>query len=68
MRDFSSDPGIPAATVVVKRAHDIMLDYIKEATQGLLKMLRLSSRKAMPEPTVSQHLKAIIRKRRTSTW
>ena len=36
--DFSSDAGIPAATVVVKRAHDIMLDYIKEATQGLSKM------------------------------
>jgi hypothetical protein len=38
MREFSSDPGIPAATVVVKRAHDLMLDYIKEATQGLSKM------------------------------
>jgi hypothetical protein len=38
MRDFSSDPNLPTAAVVVKRAHDLMLDYIKEATQGLSKM------------------------------
>ena len=38
MREFSSDPSIPNATVVVKRAHDLMLDYVKEATQGLSKM------------------------------
>jgi hypothetical protein len=38
MRGFSSDPSIPSATGVVKRAHDLMLDYIKEATQGLSKM------------------------------
>ena len=37
-REFSSDPRIPNVTVVVKRAHDLMLDYIKEATQGLSKM------------------------------
>ena len=38
MRDFSSDPNLPTAPVVVKRAHDLMLDYIKEATQGVSKM------------------------------
>ncbi|CAF3359080.1 unnamed protein product [Rotaria socialis] len=38
MREFSSDPSIPTATVIIKRAHDLMLDYIKESTQGLSKM------------------------------
>jgi hypothetical protein len=38
MREFSSDPSIPTATTLVKRVHDVMLDYIKEATQGLAKM------------------------------
>ena len=38
MREFSSDPSIPSATAVVKKAHDVMLDYIKEMTQGLAKM------------------------------
>ena len=38
MRELSSDPGVSSANVVAKRAHDLMLDYIKEATQGLSKM------------------------------
>jgi hypothetical protein len=35
MKELSS---ITEATAVAKRAHDVMLDYIKEATQGLSKM------------------------------
>ena len=31
MRELSSDPGVLAATVVAKRADDVMLDYVKEA-------------------------------------
>lgn len=38
MRELALDPGVPQANVVAKRAHDLMLDYIKEATQGLSKM------------------------------
>ena len=38
MRILSSNTNIQTATVVSKRAHDLMLDYIKEATQGLAKM------------------------------
>ncbi|CAF1324918.1 unnamed protein product [Rotaria magnacalcarata] len=38
MREFSSDPSIPTATIIIKRAHDLMLDYIKESTQVLSKM------------------------------
>ncbi|CAF2139542.1 unnamed protein product [Rotaria magnacalcarata] len=38
MRKFSSDQSMPKVTVVIKRAHDLLLDYIKEATQGSSKM------------------------------
>ena len=38
MRILSSNINIQTGTVVSKRAHDLMLDYIKEATQGLAKM------------------------------
>ncbi|CAF4001866.1 unnamed protein product, partial [Rotaria sp. Silwood1] len=34
MREFSSK----TATATTQRAHDLILDYIKEATQGLAKM------------------------------
>ena len=38
MKNLSSDPTITSATIVTNRAHDLMLDYMKEATQGLSKM------------------------------
>jgi hypothetical protein len=38
MRDLPSNPKVQPATIVANRAHDFMLDYIKQATQGLSKM------------------------------
>lgn len=38
MREFASDSSIPTASVATKRVHELLLDYIKEATDGLSKM------------------------------
>ena len=38
MKELSSNPNFKTATVVASRSHDLMLDYIKEATEGLQKM------------------------------
>jgi len=38
MRELSSNTKLRSATVVANRTHDLVLDYIKESTQGLSKM------------------------------
>ena len=38
MRDIATTPGLSHDPVIVERAHDLILDYIKEATQGASKM------------------------------
>ncbi|CAF2156168.1 unnamed protein product [Rotaria magnacalcarata] len=58
MREFSSDQSMPTATVVIKRAHDLLLDYIKEATQGSSKMSINRIRRASLEKDEWMALKA----------
>ena len=49
MRDLSPNTKIKSATVVASKAHDILLDYIKESTQGLSKMSINRIRRAIME-------------------
>jgi hypothetical protein len=58
MREFSSDPSIHSATIVMKTTHGLMLDYIKEATQGLSKMSINRIRRASLEKDEWDALKA----------
>ena len=63
MRDITSDPNLQTARVVVRRAHDLMLDYIKETTQGLSKMsMNRMSRATMEiEEAASEQQKSYAR-------
>jgi hypothetical protein len=58
MKEILSVSSVSLATAAVKRAHDVMLDYIKEATQGLSKMSLNRIRRASAEKDEWEALKA----------
>ena len=58
MKDLSLNTKIKSVTVVSSKAHDLLLDYIKESTQGLSKMSINRIRRAVMEKDEWSALKA----------
>lgn len=58
MRNLSSNTKIKSATVVASKAHDLLLDYIKESTQSLSKMSINRIRRAIMEKDEWSAIKA----------
>ena len=62
MKELSSNKKLKSATVVASKIHDLLLDYIKESTQGLSKMSINRIRRALWRKTngmLLRHLKML---------